>query len=324
MRNGAAIRLLRPILICVGLQYGAMVSAAVSITGLDPIRINAWAGTTSDLTGSDTYCTISCSGACNSTRRRSSYDAAFYTSGTTDGAGNFYITNGTHSLMVFLDWIHPVSGTTRMTNYNVTYSPSPIVDGAYSCSADGNSQTRIDITLPAGQIASARAGTYTETFAVDICRLSGGSYAECSAQFPFSVTLPELIQVTNLANVDLGLWSGTGDIQKTQDFCVFRNGQGGFAVTTNGSNDAGGKFRFGSSSGLPYTIEYGQSGVFTAVAPGATLAFSASGFAGNSVRDCADTGGTNTSIRFTVSETDLAAHSSGRFSDTVNISVLPD
>jgi hypothetical protein len=311
-------------LLCFSLLYCAQSFGVAQISGLDPIQINAWAGTSSDLTGSDTFCTLSCTGACNRANRRRNYDSAAYTNGVTDGAGNFYITNGAHSMMVFFDWTHPVSGTTRMTNYNVTGTPTPVSAGAYSCTADRNSQTRVDITLPAGQLATARAGTYSETFAMDVCRISGGGYAECSAQVNFSVTLPELIQITNLDDVNLGTWSGSGDMQITEDFCVFRNGQGGFSITTNGSNDAGGNFNLRSTANLPYTIEYSQGGAFLAASPGTAVPFASSGFTGDSVRDCAVSGGTNTSIRFTVSESELNSKTSGTFSDTIDIFVIPD
>jgi hypothetical protein len=324
LHSGGTVRLLRQFLSCLGMLYCALASGDISISGLDPISINAWAGATSDLTGTDTYCTVSCQGACDKDVHRRDYAPAFYTNGTTDGAGNFYITNGSHSLTVFLDWTHPVSGTTRMTNHNVTGMRSPVSEGAYSCSADPNSTTRIDITLPAGQIASAQAGTYSETFLVDSCRTSGQGFGECTAHISFSVTLPELIQVTNLTNIDLGSWSGTGDIQVTRDFCVFRNGQGGFAITTSGNHDASGRFHLGSSGNLPYRIDYGQGGVFKQATPGVSMPFSSSGFTGNSVRDCTNSGGANTSIRLTVLETDLAIQPGGSFADTVNIFVLPE
>jgi len=299
----------------------APAGADVSISNLDPISVNAWAGATSDLTGSDTFCTISCQGGCNRASHRRDYDTAAYTNGASDGAGNFYISNGSDTMLVYLDWTHPVDGTVRLTNYSVTGDTTGLVEGAYSC-ADPNSQTRIDITLPAGELASAQAGTYSETFLVDACRIGGFFYAECTARVPFSVTLPELVQISRLDNLNLGTWDGVNDIQVTEQFCVFRNGSGGFSIMTNSANASGGNFNLTGASTVPYTIEYAQSGGYFSVAPGVRLSSGTTGFVGEGTRNCG--GANNTSIRVTVDAADLAGQPGGSFSDTIILTVEPD
>ena len=297
--------------------------ADVSISGLDPIRIDAWAGTTSDLVGSDTFCTISCVGACNRNNRRRDYDSAAYTGGVTDGAGNFYVSNGGNNMLVYFDWTHPVDGTVRMTNYSVTGQTTGRVTGAYDCAADPNSQTRIDITVPAAELASATAGTYTETFQIDVCRLNNNnSLAECFAPVDFTVTLPELVQITRLNNINLGTWGGVSDITVTEDFCVFRNGSGGFGITINSANASGGNFNLIGTGSTPYTIELSQGGGYFAITPGSLLTNGTSGFSGNTTRDC---GGTeNTTLRVTVDAADLAGLAQGSFSDTIVIMAEPN
>ena len=303
------------------------VKADVSISGLDDITINAWNGLSNDLEGTDTYCAISCSNNCNQPRH---YDVAAYTSGPTDGAGNFYLVNtadGTTTLRVTFEWINPVRGTFTMTNYNVTgYTAppsSPFAPGATSC-ADPNSQNTIRIRIAAADLATALAGTYSGTLYIDLCRLSnsGNSTFECVAPVNFTVTLPELTQLTQLQDFSLGNWVGVGNAQATDDFCVFRNGYGGFAITANGNNDSGGNFKVSSGTNtLPYSIEFSDGGAWYSAAPGSTLNAATTGFTGNSTRDCG--GGTSHKMRVTLQQLDLGAAQAGAYSDTVTIRIEP-
>ncbi len=315
-------RLVRVLITVSAMVFVPVAEADVGISGLDAVSINAWAGATNDLVGSDTYCTISCTRSCRRARHRRDYDTAAYTNGRTDGAGNFYIRNGGDYMLVYLDWTHPTDGTVRLTNYSVTGQTTGPVTGAYDCVADSNSQTRVDITLPAAELATASAGTYSETFMLDVCRLSGGSAVECLAPVSFSVTLPELVQVTRLDNLNLGTWSGSGDIQLIERFCVFRNGTGGFSILTNGSHDSGGRFHLQDATTVPYTLEYTQGSGFFEATPGVGLPSATTGFAGNSTRDCG--GADNTAIRVTIDAADLEGLPTGSFSDTLTLYLEPN
>ncbi|TQV85134.1 hypothetical protein FKG94_02795 [Exilibacterium tricleocarpae] len=309
--------------VLLGVLVSAHSAAEVELSGLDDIAITAWAGATGNLVGSDTFCSRSCARGCERRGHRRNYDTAAYTNGVTDGAGNFYISNGADNLLVYLDWTHPTAGTTRLTNYSVTRRPTPRVPGAYSCTQDPNSQTSIAVTLPADQLAGASAGVYAETFRLDLCRRVQGGL-ECTAEVSFSVNLPELVQVTNLNDVDLGTWNGQDDLQVSEEFCVFRNGKGGVAIRTNGGNDTATQFNLSGPGTIPYTVEYSQGGGFFAAQPGVTISAAASGFAGESVRDCTNVGGTNTTVRISVSAGDIGTSAPGSYDDTVTIYVEPD
>lgn len=318
--------------------FSSFVYADVDITGLDGITINAWSGISSDLEGSDNYCVVSfvetCTGpwwnrTCNSQPRH--YDIAAYTSGTTDGAGNFYLThdgNGTDTLRVIFDWTNPVVGTFQMSHfYQTGYTAppgSPYAPGATSC-AQTQSQNTITIKVLEVDLASAVAGTYSETFSVDACRLNNGgsSTVECHARVGFSVELPELIQITKLQDFNFGSWPGFGDVQDSRDFCVFRNGYGGFSLTATGNNDSGGEYRVSSgSSVIPYAVEFSDGGSWFSVAPSTTLSGSTTGFSGDSTRDCG--GGVTHSMRVTMLEANLTATDVGNYSDTITILVQPE
>lgn len=305
----------------------AAIADHVSISGLDNITVNTWAGATGNLQGSDTYCVRSCTGSGNSCQSAAPYDVAAYSSGQSNSSGHFFLSrNGGGSqpaLRVIFEWSAANIGPVVMSNYNVTgfVAPTsgPNPPGATNCN-QANSQNTIRITVPASELATAAAGTYSETFGIDACRLTNWT---CTGRINFTVNIPELIQITKLQNFTFGAWSGIGNIQSIRDFCVFRNGSGGFSINSSGSNNSGGRFRVSSgSSGIPYQIEFSDGGAWYAATPGTTLNESVTGFAGGSVRDCG--GGTNHRMRVTMLEADLASSPSGNYSDTVTISVQPE
>lgn len=316
---------------CIAFIPAQEIYARVSITGLDDITIDAWAGATNDLQGSDTYCVISCTGggSCNNLK---GYDVAAYTSDPGPG-GSFRLTNdgdGTTKLPVTFQWSVP-AGTYTMSDFNTTgYTAPPnppYAPGANSC-AQPNSQNTITITVAESDLASAIAGTYSATFQVDMCRFNnsgGGGYSgQCINPVSFVVNLPELIQITGLQDFVLGAWSGVGSVQSAKDFCVFRNGYGGFSLTASGSNDSGGNFRVndGASSYIPYTVEFSDGGSWFTASPSTQLSSSTTGFTGDSTRDCG--GGTSHSMRVTMQQSDLASAATGNYSDTITLIVQPE
>ena len=213
-----------------------------------------------------------------------------------------------------------------MSNYYVTgYTAppsSPYAPGATNCS-QVNSQNTITIRVSQVHLASALAGTYSQTFSVDMCRLQGGSPVECAAQVNFVVNLPELIQLTQLENFDFNTWAGIGSLQSSRDFCVFRNGHGGFSLNAVGSNDAAGRYAVSDGTNrIPYELEFREGGPWYTATPGNQLTSAATGFNGDGTRDC--DGGTSHSIRVTMDENDLSAAQPGAYTDTLTILVQPD
>jgi hypothetical protein len=300
--------------------------ADVSLTGLDNITIDAWAGTTSDLQGSDTYCVLSCQGDCSKTPVRE-YDVAAYTTGPTDSAGNFYLrhSNGVNTLRVTLLWSHPALGAFALSNYNrtsQTVPPSPYAPGAANC-GEVNSQNTIAVRVSAGDLGSALAGTYAQTISVDMCRLQGNSRRECVAPVSFVVNLPELIQLTQLQDFAFGNWNGTSSLLTSHNFCVFRNSAGRFSLTAVGSHDGGGQFRVNKGSdNIPYRLRFRAAGAWYTATPGNRLAGATTGFLGNNTRDCG--GGTSHSVDVFVQQSDLTNARGGAYSDTLTVLVQPD
>lgn len=298
-----------------GCLLGNPALAAVEIVGMDDIVIDAWAGATGNLTGYDDYCVRSYQG--NSPRN---YNVAAYqgaAAGSTTSAFRMVHTNNTNTMSVTFNWSNNANSYT-MTNYNVTGYVTPAQTGAVNCT-DTAADARIDITIPSAQLATAIAGTYSATMQIDL--LGGRNFGQLTI-VTFQVTLPETIEVTRLNDIPLGTWDSVNDIVATEDFCVFRNGQGDFSLTATSGNPSGTQFRFSGADDLDYELDFRQAGAWHAADSGTPMPSATTGFTGESTRDCGS--GTNTTARVTVEATKMATANAGAFSDTVTILVAPD
>ncbi|MCW8193250.1 hypothetical protein F6455_00430 [Proteobacteria bacterium 005FR1] len=306
------------------------VRADVAIYGLDSIRVNAWAGLSGDIRGQDVYCALSYRARCwFCSGEPQHYNVAAYTTGPTDSAGRFYLTHesGGATLPVSLEWTNPAVGTFTLSNHHITgfTAPpsSPYAPGATNCS-EANAQNTISATVAAADLAAAIAGIYSGTFELDLCRLNNaGNTTECLVPVSFSIEIPDLVQITRLEDMALGRWSGSGGIWQSEDFCVFRNGAGGFAITPSGSNDQNGQFHLSmGTSSIPYRIDVTDGSSWFSLGPGVTLAGSSTGFSGMSTRDCG--GQDSHKLRVSLLESDLAAAPPGSYADTITLRVEPE
>jgi len=278
------------------------------------VTLNSWAGATSDLVGVSNFCIISTRR--NNNNRRMNFDAAGYqiTPGGTTGFVLAHTVSG-HRLnigMVFNDsW-----GTNHtLSNYSVTGYITPLITGPLNCTEGASSLT---LTLPAAELAIAQAGIYQATLGFDALQ-QNGNY---TGVLQFTANIPELIQITRLNDINLIPIAPFADHLGIDDFCIFRNGQGGFSLEISGSNDAGGNFRLQNVSSVPYQVEVGQTGTYYTVSPSTPLTFGSSGFTGISQRDCG--GLDNTSLRLTLLNADAQSVPYGVYTDTLVILVSPN
>lgn len=309
-----------------------LVYADVEMSGLDDIRIDAWAGTSGSLQGADSYCALSYTERCTGpfwnrscSRTAQDYNVAAYTNDPGD-SGRFQLSHDSSSarLSVVFEWSSPTVGPIMMSDYSTTGFTTPPSPGATEC-IQAEAQSTVAITVLEADLGAALAGTYSQTFFLDMCRLDGGgNTTECTVPVGFVVDIPELVQVTRLDDVAFGAWTGFGGVQETEAFCVFRNGAGGFALTAFGNHDQNSKFHVQSNSvDIPYTVEVSDGdGVWFPVAPGAFLGNTYTSFRGAEVRDCG--GADSHLIRLAIQQSDLEAATPGSFTDTLTVVVEPE
>ncbi|MFK7732409.1 MAG: hypothetical protein AB8B48_12390 [Pseudomonadales bacterium] len=289
------------------LLFSQWAFAFIEITGLDNIQLGVWSGS-GGLMGSDNYCLVSKQSATSTRPVR--YDVAAY--GPDDGAGNFVLLNASDNsqLPIQLTW-NGNTGSYVMTDYNVTRFLTPQQNGAINC---GQAAANISITIEAlaGDLASARAGTYSGTFEIDALQSQNPRRYVIDS---YTVTIPELVQISGLDDIDLGVFNGGGDAVGSDQLCIFRNGAADYALRASGGLNATDPFVLNSGgNSVDYSVAFREgSGSFTARTPGQLL----NGLSGSPVQNCG--GGSNAEIEVRVSQAQMMASPPGTYTGVLYI-----
>lgn len=130
-----------------------------------------------------------------------------------------------------------------------------------------------------------------------------------------SVTIADIVQISDMNDFAFGNYSGTGNLSDTDDVCIYRNGTGDYTVTATGSG-TGNAFTMTDSTD---TIAYSVSLDGTALTAGTSV--NQSGADASS----ADCGGTpNKTLAVSISEADLQAAQAGSYTGTLTLLVAPN
>lgn len=288
-------------------------ASVLDIRGVDSIYLINWNGS-GGLTGEDDYCVISRSGG-----TPLPYDVAAWADGFHDGE-DFVLRNASsEELKVSLSWRGNATGGSfvPLQPYETSGDLTGQQRGARNCrQSDANATIRIDIS--AATLASASAGTYSGTFRIDALQYGGDNLYIYQS---FSVTLPELVQITDLDNIDLGGFDGVNDLIEGDEICIFRNGFGNFRIKASGGPSDVDAFLLSNGAGqIPYQVAFKGDGMasFVSLAEGEWLA----GSNGHGSQDCG--GGTNASVQVTALAADMATATPGTYTGTLYLTVEPD
>jgi len=297
----------------------------LDISGLDPISIVSWNGS-GGLMGEDDYCILSYREFWFGAFSRQ-YDVAAYHNGYVDGDGDFALEHVSgDQLKVSLGWRGNATGGNFVTlrPQETSGDVTGRQDGASDCSQpEALATIRIDIS--ATTLATAQAGTYSGTFQIDVWQFTGNGSGRYPSSGPiyqsFSVTIPELVQITNLDDIDLGSFDGVNDLTQGDDICIFRNGFGDFRIKASGGSGTADAFLLSNGAGqIPYQVALKDDAMasFVTVAAGQWLG----GLNGHGSQNCG--GGTNASFQVTALASDMMTATSGTYSGTLYLTVEPD
>lgn len=151
-----------------------------------------------------------------------------------------------------------------------------------------------------------------------------GSLGTTSAgDFGISTVIEDVVQISNLNDVDLGNFSGSGDLANSDAFCLYRNGGGTLNITASGSGSGGAFSLSDGANDIPFSVEFTDE-TSTAAALSAGTALNAVPNTNVSSLDCSGIGGDNNSIEIRISEADAIAASAGTYTGTLFLTVAPE
>jgi len=128
-----------------------------------------------------------------------------------------------------------------------------------------------------------------------------------------SMTIPPLVRISGLTDINLGSYTGTGNLTGVSGACVRRNGVGTYSVTATSTNT----FRLAGPSSVPYTVTWGGRGLNhgEALLGRAIEAASLGGACGANSAE---------KVGVTALAADLQGASAGAYTDTVTLVVASE
>lgn len=172
----------------------------------------------------------------------------------------------------------------------------------------------ISISLSLGLLLSGYAFAATD----------GTLGATSTGTSDISLTVPELILISGMADVSFGTWSGSGDLDGNEDVCIYTNKAAGtYVVTATGDGAANAFTVTDGSNTIAYAVAYNDVSGTTGEAALTTNVQSAqqSG-ADTSSQSCG--GSDNANFHVTVTEANLLAAPAGAYSGTLTLVVEPN
>ena len=153
----------------------------------------------------------------------------------------------------------------------------------------------------------------------------GSLGATSTGTLNITATVNNLVQITNLNDIDLGTFTGTGNLTGNDTLCIYRNGSGTYQITATGSGTGSAFTVTDGSNTLPYTVDYTSDLLGT---PTTTTMSTGSALTGQAGVDSASTtcagGGDNAQVDITISNADLTSAPAGAYSGTLTLVVAPE
>jgi len=195
-----------------------------------------------------------------------------------------------------------------------------------NCTQNGPN-SRVKVQINEQDINSVISGNYSGSFSISaIGGISGMAY-DPGITFNVFITIASVseVMVSSLDGIDLGTYSGMGNISVTESFCVYSSSiNGGYSITFSSLNqDANANFYLvdnTSSDAIGYSLSFIDS---VTSPPGQDVGTNPIMGAGDNVsQDCG--GLDNATLAVNVSEADLSSVKSGTFSDSITLMVQPE
>ena len=193
-------------------------------------------------------------------------------------------------------------------------------EGLFDCSDEGAGPFSLRVSIQASDLINVSAGTYQENITL---RSQNGGRNDPSVidNFNISVEVPNIVQVSQLDDIDLGVFNISNNLFGEDQFCIYRNKNYAYRVKFN-DNSSGSNFNLiGIESGevLPYSVSFrGENEVYQNVNKNIFISKSMN----NSNVDCVGT--EKVFMRIDVEREEMIKVLSDDYTSTLNVIVSPE
>lgn len=293
------------VVLCV-LLFPALANARVDISPRPVNLVLNWVG--ADILVSQDFCVQSTQGANPGDNTVIPYQVT--------PIGTLALVNGASQIPVSLSWVDIPAG-----------SSTPLVAGVgtgmvmtgETANCPGGNNGRLVMSVLNSDITAVVPGAYTATFDIEISN-NGAGRSRFVNTITLSLTLPDSIMVSQLDDIDLGVFSGV-DLVATESLCIYRASGGNYGVTVTGSG-AGGAFELANNGSIiAYQVNWSDGIANAALAPGVLVSGLANTVSGDT--SCSNGLANNATLTVTLpaAAVNIAATQSGLHTGVLTILV---
>ncbi len=147
------------------------------------------------------------------------------------------------------------------------------------------------------------------------------AWAQDSANARVSLAIPKLVKISNLQDIALGEWSGSGDLQSEQQLCVWSSTDS-YSLSGNSDNGEAGQFRLAGpdTQTVDYQVYWDDGEGFRQLRNGETL----TGLVGATEHNCAEENSPRPGLRVHVDGEILANAAFGDYQDRLSLTVIAE
>ena len=183
----------------------------------------------------------------------------------------------------------------------------------------GGPNGRLTLRVLNSALAAARSGTFEGSFTLEINGGSNGNQTDATS-FAVRIDVPDLVRISNLDDIALGFYSGSGAMVGSDAVCVYRNDPGGSYTVEASGQGAGSAFVLAHDGAeLGFTVDYSDGNDWRAMTAGGVPLVAQN--ANSTAPDCG--GMTNAGIRVRIEEEALANAEPGTYAGSLTLTVAP-
>lgn len=233
-------------------------------------------------------------------------------SNTNDG---FALRNGNTLLPFSVSYIHiPNNNTQNLQHNQKSNNNSNDVD----CDP-GFMSSRLFFSIAESEITQVPSGIYQNRFLLKLGTTYGEGGDDGEKEVNLSITVEDVIKLSNINDFIFGANSGDVDISQTNSLCVFRNSNGAYQITATG-NGAGGSFTVSNGPySIPFTPQWSDGNGFQTLTPNTPITNQQNVFRDNV--DCNGGAANNANLKIGISSTAMQAVPAGNYQGIINLMV---
>ena len=230
--------------------------------------------------------------------------------------GTLALVNGANQIPVSLAWQDLAGGGSTPLTAGV--GTGMIMTGS-TANCPGGNNGRLLITVLNSDITAVVPGAYTATFDIEVSN-NGGGRKQFANPVTLDLVLPDSIRVSQLDDIDLGIFSGV-DLVASESLCVYRASGGLYGVTVTGSG-AGGAFQLvNNASVLDYQVSWSDGMATSALASGVLLSGQGNSISGDTSCGNGATNNATLTVTLPAASVDTAVTESGLHTGVLTILV---